>query len=756
VLRITRSLLVSTVFLGLSLLAFSQSNPNAAEKAGILYTEGGVEWPAPVPDGGLLLTVAGPQGRYVRQEFPAGHWARFSLTDDQGQALPDGVYKWELVVQSGWEGAVQSGWFEIREGRPVAEGTGERQPVVIEETAPQNSLYVDSQGRLGIGTSVPQSQLHLKGTAPAFTLEDTATGGHTFALHGLEKGDGSFGLFDQAAGEARWLVDSEGRMGINTTKPTSTFTVDGYIESTKGFLVNGRPVGRFGVIGGSQPLWEGPSNTWYGTNAGNSTMTGLFNSFFGVDSGSTTTSGSGNTFMGWGAGSSNSSGNDSSIFGAGAGRYNTGSNNAFFGQNAGNQNTGSGNNSFFGKSAGEQNGASDNAFFGYGAGKSNSLGNYNSFFGSEAGYNSMNGYHNSFFGYGAGHSNDWGNWNAFFGFRSGYANTSGWNSFFGANTGEDNTTGHGNSFLGYWSGMDNTTGNFNTFVGSDTGHASSVEEGNTLLGAYANFNPGPSPSTSPVTNAAAIGYRAYVAQSNSLVLGSINGVNSATSYVNVGIGTTTPARQLHLAGPNAVFRMDRTMDTAAFLLVRTDPTGATPWKTFVIGTNATGVNQGEFIINDIGTAVGGAGSRRMTITNAGNVEFTGTVYAPSFVPTSSAAFKTNIRTFENALDTVNRLRGVRFDWKDSGTPAVGLIAEEVNQVLPELVAQEGGQARGVNYANLVAVLVEAIKEQQRANEKDRSRIEELQRMMIQQQAEIDSLRSLKAEVEKLEALLRER
>ena len=77
--------------------------------------------------------------------------------------------------------------------------------------------------------------------------------------------------------------------------------------------------------------------------------------------------------------------------------------------------------------------------------------------------------------------------------------------------------------------------------------------------------------------------------------------------------------------------MDRTVDTAAFMLVRTDA-GGTPQKTFVVGTNASGPNQGEFVINDLGTAVTGPGNRRMTITNNGAVQFTGIVSAWDFYP----------------------------------------------------------------------------------------------------------------------------
>lgn len=80
---------------------------------------------------------------------------------------------------------------------------------------------------------------------------------------------------------------------------------------------------------------------------------------------------------------------------------------------------------------------------------------------------------------------------------------------------------------------------------------------------------------------------------------------------------------------------------------------------------------------------------------------------------SSARWKDNVRTIDDALSLVESLRGVRYEWKEDGREDVGLIAEEVGEVLPELVGfEENGDAKGVNYAHLVAVLVEAIKQQQ--------------------------------------------
>ena len=206
----------------------------------------------------------------------------------------------------------------------------------------------------------------------------------------------------------------------------------------------------------------------------------------------------------------------------------------------------------------------------------------------------------------------------------------------------------------------------------------------------------------------------------------VGAVEMFVESTGVGIGTATPERQLHLVGPNAVFRMDRPSDTAAFLIVRTDANGA-PIKTFVLGTNATGSNVGEFVINDLGAAVGGAGQRRMTIANNGNVTFTGSVIASGFSSSSTARLKRDVSSIDQAVDLVKALRGVRFNWKSTGLPSVGVIAEEVEKVLPEVVERDkqNQQPTAVNYSALVGVLIEAIKEQQQTIEQQGAAIKQL-------------------------------
>lgn len=85
--------------------------------------------------------------------------------------------------------------------------------------------------------------------------------------------------------------------------------------------------------------------------------------------------------------------------------------------------------------------------------------------------------------------------------------------------------------------------------------------------------------------------------------------------------------------------------------------------------------------------------------------------------TSSRRYKEDIQPIKNALGTVSKLQGVRYDWDAAhgGKPDIGFIAEDVANVVPELVTMEpdGKAAQGMDYSHLTALTVEAIKEQQK-------------------------------------------
>ena len=94
--------------------------------------------------------------------------------------------------------------------------------------------------------------------------------------------------------------------------------------------------------------------------------------------------------------------------------------------------------------------------------------------------------------------------------------------------------------------------------------------------------------------------------------------------------------------------------------------------------------------------------------NCANLTASFTVTAQDINSTSDSNLKTNIETVENPIEILTQLRGVSFDWKESGKKSYGVIAQELEQVLPDLVTN--GNVKSVNYNGLIAVLIEAIKD----------------------------------------------
>jgi len=100
---------------------------------------------------------------------------------------------------------------------------------------------------------------------------------------------------------------------------------------------------------------------------------------------------------------------------------------------------------------------------------------------------------------------------------------------------------------------------------------------------------------------------------------------------------------------------------------------------------------------------GGSWQDELTLSNAGNLVATGNVTAYS-----DARLKTDVDTIENALDKVTKLRGVSYTKIDTDERGIGVIAQEIEEVIPEVV--QDGAFKSVAYGNIVGVLIEAIKE----------------------------------------------
>jgi hypothetical protein len=217
---------------------------------------------------------------------------------------------------------------------------------------------------------------------------------------------------------------------------------------------------------------------------------------------------------------------------------------------------------FVGLTAGANNSSgTDNTFVGFEAGISNTAGSGNSYFGSDAGRNAT-GSNNAFFGPAAGYGSSGtnsGSDNTGFGHLSGFNLSSGANnSFFGVGSGQSTSGGGSNTFVGRSAGLYNSTGNDNTALGYNAGISNTSEAGNTFIGSSAT-------GASTITNATAIGFQAQVTQSNTLILGSISGTNSATADTKVGIGVTAPQKMLSVRDGMSVDQGNANNGTVATL-----------------------------------------------------------------------------------------------------------------------------------------------------------------------------------------------
>ncbi|MFC1510590.1 tail fiber domain-containing protein, partial [Candidatus Omnitrophota bacterium] len=274
-------------------------------------------------------------------------------------------------------------------------------------------------------------------------------------------------------------------------------------------------------------------------------------------------------------------------------------------------------------------------------------------------------------------------------YQSSYNTSMGYNSF------KSNTTGYGNSALGHDSLRNNTTAYSNSAVGYAAIYYNQTGSNNTAVGREA----GRGVSGNSFSNNALFGYRsgyALTTGSNNILLGFRAGDNLTTGASNLIIGhdidapSATGNNQLSIA--NLIYGVG-------------------------IGTTGVDVSTGNI---GIGTS---APSYKLHIN--------GTAAGTSWTNLSDERQKKNIVTLTGALDSVLRLRGVAFEWRDAGDDShllgtkLGVIAQEVGVVFPEAVSTGNDGMMGVDYNALVAPLIEAIKEQQQQIDELKEEVERL-------------------------------
>lgn len=208
-------------------------------------------------------------------------------------------------------------------------------------------------------------------------------------------------------------------------------------------------------------------------------------------------------------------------------------------------------------------------------------------------------------------------------------------------------------------------------------------------------------------------------------------VKASQVEAQTGIGTTTPAVKLHIKSNGPILRLEGSDHSYMEMY----PQGSSTRFGYFGYPNASSTSFTLMNQNASGSLVLGTNNlTRLTIDNSGNVgigttnptvrlQVEGDIIANSIAGSSDIRYKTNIRKVENALDKVKSMRGVYFNWNQKAFPTkdftdkteLGFIAQEVENVLPEVVTKDNTPEayRSVKYDKVVALLVEAIKEQQK-------------------------------------------
>ncbi|HET8581402.1 MAG TPA: tail fiber domain-containing protein [Candidatus Paceibacterota bacterium] len=210
---------------------------------------------------------------------------------------------------------------------------------------------------------------------------------------------------------------------------------------------------------------------------------------------------------------------------------------------------------------------------------------------------------------------------------------------------------------------------------------------------------------------------------------------------SVGIGTASPGTKLTVAG-------------------EITSTNANAFRMAYGNYGAFWRNDGSntyFLLTNSGDQYGTWNSLRpLTINDSSGAVTVGTgltvsgnVSASAFLYTSDQSLKHNVQTIPDALSLVEKLRGVMFNWNSDDRPDMGVIAQEVQKVLPQLVHTDAATGlESVEYGNFIGIFIEAIKQVQG----EVTNLQQENAQLTQQNAQLtQEVQSLDARVSALEA-----
>ena len=319
------------------------------------------------------------------------------------------------------------------------------------------------------------------------------------------------------------------------------------------------------------------------------------------------------------------------------------------------------------------------------------------------------------------------------------------------------TTGNNNVAVGYFAGYDLTSGTGNVIVGKDSGANVTTGIGNVILGDSAGTSlvsghnnviigreAGQNVTTTIQKNVI-VGYGAgngvlTTAADGLVAVGSAAGdaVTSAARITAVGygaLGAEDAGSYQTAVGYEALGQVNNDNGHNTALGQRAGYTLTSGYSCTLIGSGADSSDAGGQNRIGIGQGVS-VGANNIAVIGNSSVtalyaaqDAGATIYAAGLVEGSSMTLKENIGEIESPLDKLTKLRGVEFDYKSTKERSIGMIAEEVNEVFPELVNKnEDGEVTAMSYSRMTAVLLEAVKELSQEVKDSREEIRELKKL----------------------------
>jgi len=346
------------------------------------------------------------------------------------------------------------------------------------------------------------------------------------------------------------------------------------------------------------------------------------------------------------------------------------------------------------------------------------------------------------------------NQNAFLGFSGNSTMTGVDNTGTGVDTLQSNTTGFENTASGYAALRLNTTGFLNTAIGVGALESNITGQQNMAIGGEAlqsnttgNLNTATGVATLPANTTGSDN----TAEGWSALKHNTTGDDNTASGYGALANTTTGGGNM-AAGMLALYHnVSGSLNTALGYLAGPDVGSPNLTNATAIGYGAVVSQSNSLILGGPGVKVGiGTATPANVFTIA---QGAGQAISDGWSVYSSRRWKTNIHTLDGALGKVEQLRGVSYDLKANGKHEVGVIAEEVGAVVPEVVTwdKDGKDAQSVDYSRLTALLIEATKEQQKLIHQQQEQIAQLVSQMRIVRASLKTMGRTGSEVRTVKA-----